>query len=276
MKEYDLAFGMGFSCAVSQALREAGLQYASFPLDWIGSPGLAESAAMVAGGFKDWFRREDLALHAVRRAPLYAHVYRNVRTGFGFPHDFPSFRGFDELYAEAAEKYARRIPRFLKALAGAKRALAVYLERPINPVQDDAAVLAARDRLAAAFPGAEIDLLYFHRQDGAREPAVRRLSDRVTAVGLDLVKRENGEISNIVERQLLTAYLKTVARVEDVRGAAAREARQAFEKGKRADRWNAKGPVSRFVNAQAFKLYRRLEKFLVARGLVPAEGPLWF
>ena len=276
MKQYDLAFGMGFSCAVSQSLRESGLQYASFPLDWIGSPGLAESVAMIVGGFADWFNREDLVLHAVRRAPLYAHVYRNAKTGFGFPHDFPSFRPFDELYAEANAKYARRIPRFLETLARSRKVLAVYLERPINRTLTDAELITAHAKLAAAFPGSEIDLVYFHRQDDAATAAVREVSARVTAVGVDLATRDGAEISNLVRREKMSEFLSAYATVADVRDAAAVKEREKFVRGKHEDRWHAKGPWSRFVNAQAFKLYRRLEKFLVARGLVPREGPLWF
>ena len=51
MKEYDLAFSLGSSCGVSQALRAAGLQFASYPLDWLGSRDVRRVAKVVAGNF---------------------------------------------------------------------------------------------------------------------------------------------------------------------------------------------------------------------------------
>ena len=47
MKTYDFIFSLGASCAVSMSLRDAGLQFASFPFDWIGSPGLLHEVEMV-------------------------------------------------------------------------------------------------------------------------------------------------------------------------------------------------------------------------------------
>ena len=47
MKEYDFIFSLGANCAVSMALRDVGLQFASYPFDWIGSPGLMAEVEMV-------------------------------------------------------------------------------------------------------------------------------------------------------------------------------------------------------------------------------------
>ena len=42
MKAYDFIFGLGAGCSVSQSLRDAGLQFASYPLDWIAAPGITK------------------------------------------------------------------------------------------------------------------------------------------------------------------------------------------------------------------------------------------
>ena len=60
MRNFDLAFSLGFSCGCSRALRAAGLQFASYPLDWTGSPGIVESARMIASDFAGWLERDDL------------------------------------------------------------------------------------------------------------------------------------------------------------------------------------------------------------------------
>ena len=84
-----MAFSMGFSCGGTMALRRAGLQYASYPLDWIGSPGIVASAKMIASDFAGWFEKDDLQLVAVRGGSFQNNVYQNRKTRFGFPHDFP-------------------------------------------------------------------------------------------------------------------------------------------------------------------------------------------
>ena len=52
MKAYDFIFGLGAGCSVSQSLRDAGLQFASYPLDWIAAPGLMQGVEMVERGFE--------------------------------------------------------------------------------------------------------------------------------------------------------------------------------------------------------------------------------
>ena len=67
MKEYDFAFSCGYSCAVTEALRAADLQFASFPFDWTASPGFRRCAKMIADDFKGWMEKDDLELVDIRR-----------------------------------------------------------------------------------------------------------------------------------------------------------------------------------------------------------------
>ena len=85
MKSYDLAFSLGFSCGTTQALRAAGLQFASFPLDWVGVPSLAVSVRAVEGGFAHWLEADDLKLVAeiLQRHPGKVPVYVNFRNSLG-------------------------------------------------------------------------------------------------------------------------------------------------------------------------------------------------
>ena len=73
-----MAFSMGFSCGGTVALRRAGLQFASYPLDWIGSPGIVASAKMIAADFVGWFEKATLKLEK----PAYVYESRSGR-GFG-------------------------------------------------------------------------------------------------------------------------------------------------------------------------------------------------
>ena len=81
MKSYDLAFGCGFSCGVTSALREAGLQFASFPFDWTATPSFIKAAKTIAEGFDHWLEKEDLELVDVKHSGINKRIYANRRTG---------------------------------------------------------------------------------------------------------------------------------------------------------------------------------------------------
>jgi len=270
MKSYDIAFSMGFSCGGTMALRRAGLQYASYPLDWVGTPGIQAGADMILSRFRDWLDKEDLELFAVRGGSFQMNIYRNRRTGFGFAHDFSRFRRLDEIFPEVAAKYARRCERFLDGLAKAKSALVVYVERPIDVRRPNDALLRARQTLTKACPACEFDLVYFHRVAGATACTAEDVASGVTAVGCEYAQLEFGEISHAIEPRAIADYLGKTAELA-VRPSAADEARYADETRKRKRAKTGTG-----LDRLKYRLYRTLEKQLIAKGLVPRDFPLWF
>lgn len=269
-KTYDIAFSMGFSCGGTMALRKAGLQFASYPLDWIGAPGVVRSAEMVVSGFAGWFERSDLQLVNVRGGSFQTNVYLNRRTGFGFPHDFSRFQTFEEAFPPTAEKYARRVSRFLSALDGAKTALVVYIERPIDRRAPDGDLVAARRILSERYPAVSFDLIYFHRREGAEGFSEEAVADGVVAVECEYAQLDHGEISHAIDWEVQARYLGErfrLAQTPDAAAAAAyakshREARR-MRFGSRLDEWK-------------YRLYRKLERELQEKGLVPRDRPLWF
>ena len=270
MKRFDMAFSMGFSCGGTMALRKAGLQFASYPLDWIGAPGIVASAKMIAADFAGWFEKEDLQLVAVRGGSFQNNVYQNRRTRFGFPHDFPRFFRFDEKYPETAEKYRRRAERFMRELGVAKTALVVYIERPINPRAADADILEAKRILEAKFPAVKFELVYFHLDEGRKGFSETSVADGITAVACDYVQYDHGEKSHAIDWDMQFRYLKERFKVEDRRS----ETEKAeYAKGKKADRRKKFGGK---LNEIKYRIYRRLEKELQEKGLVPRDFPLWF
>ena len=276
MRSYDLAFSLGFSCGASTALRVAGLQHASYPLDWVGSPGVVASARAIAADFSGWLERDDLRLYDIRRGALNKHVYLNSRTGFGFPHDFSSFVGFDEAYPEVCAKYDRRIARFCEIAGKAKRLLAVYIEFPVKGRASNAELAEARKVIAARFPGATVDLLYFHEGVGVVRPVVEEIAPGLTAVQVEYRELERGQVMHTVDHSRIARYLRENVSVTDGRSAEKESAYKVQKKAKRAQQWGAGGVFRRLVNRVSYRLYRKLEKRLVAEGLVPWEGPLWF
>lgn len=276
MRSYDLAFSLGFSCGTSIALRAAGLQYMSCPLDWVGSPGVVASAKAIAADFSGWLEKDDLRLYDIRRGALNKHVYLNARTGFGFPHDFSSFVGFDEAYPEVRAKYDRRIARFYDIAGKAKRLLAVYVEFPVKGPTPISELEEARRILSARFSGAGVDILCFHEGVGRLEPAVREPSPGITMVEVDYRTVERGQVMHTVDHSRIARYLKENVSVADVRSGEEKSGYVERKAAKRVQRWGSGGVFSRLVNRISYRLYRKLEKRLVDKGLVPWEGPLWF
>lgn len=275
MKQYDFAFSCGFSCGVTQALRAADLQFASFPFDWTASQGFLACAKMIESDFAHWMDRDELELVDVRRGGINKHIYRNRRTQFGFVHDFSSFRTFDENYPKESEKYARRIARLQECLAASKRVLAICVEWPILPRVSDAELAETKRVLTAKYPQVEFDLLYFFNENDRRVPRVVSSEDGITVVANDYRTFEYGELNHEMDNRGLIAYLKANVSVVDPRSEE-EKAKYAVGWSKQDKaRWHGKNWFEDFVNRAKFRQYRRLEKFLVKKGLVPRERPLW-
>lgn len=276
MKEYDFIFSLGASCAVSQSLRDAGLQFASYPFDWIGSPGLLRDVEMVEDRFCKWFEKEDLRLWDVRHEEgAVQRVYKNMRTSFGFPHEFTNAFTFEEGYGEAREKYDRRIERFYGDVGSARRALGIYLEVATRDRLPDEALADARRRLSAQFPGTALDLLYLFEDPSHREVRKVSESDGVTVACADYAKFLDGVPMHTVDRTEIVRFIRenfTVAG-HDIVGEKARY--EAEQKRRRKAHWG-KGRCSQWVNRKLFKAYRRLQDYLVGQKLLPGDRPCWF
>ena len=270
MKQFDMAFSMGFSCGGTMALRRAGMQFVSYPLDWIGSPGIVASAKMIAADFAGWFEKDDLQLVAVRGGSFQNNVYQNRKTRFGFPHDFPRFFRFEERYPETAEKYERRIRRFMSDLGAAKTALVVYIERPINPRATDADLAEAKCILEARFPETKFELVYFFLDEGRKDFAETAVADGITAVACDYVQYDHGEKSHAILADVPSAYFCGRFEVPDRRSAVEKESYVAAKKSDRREKFGGK------LNEIKYRIYRKLEKELQEKGLVPRDFPLWF
>lgn len=276
-KTYDLAFGCGFSCGVTQALRGAGMQFASFPFDWTATPSFPKAARMVAADFAHWMDRADLELVDVRHSGINKRIYMNRRTGFAFVHDFSLFMEPDVAYVAESTKYARRIARFGKALAASRRVLAVCAECPLlGPLRPE--TLAETKRIfETRYRNATFDLLYFHAVDGAAEARVESDGGGVTVVGCEYRKYlPGGVLYHEIDNTQIAAYLKANYVVPDPRSAEEKAKYDADWRKQDAARWHGRNVFETFVNRTAFRQYRKLERFLARKGLVPPERPLWF
>ena len=275
MKNYDMAFSLGFSCGCSRALRKAGLQFASYPLDWTGSPGIVASARMIASDFAGWLERDDLELVDVRAGRFGNRIYRSRRTRFGFPHEFSIFLTFDEAYGPTVEKHRRRIARLMEHVRASKRVLVAYVERPINPPAADADLVEAKRILEEKFHGVVFDLVYFC--PGEETCADREVAPGVTAVVRDYRQIVNGETWHEIDYGSIAAWLQAHAVVADPRSEAEKAAYAAKKSAEKRRRFaGERNPLRRKMNELAYKLYRHLEGMLQERGVLPRERALWF
>jgi len=278
MKEYDLAFSLGFSCGTSQALRAAGLQFASYPLDWTGEPDMMSGLRLVLDDFAGWFEAEDLVLVDVRHgAGFCTRCYRNRKTNLGFSHEFPDFMPFEESFPMVQGTYGRRVERFIESTRASRRILAVYMEFPSKPRAGDEYIVSARQALAEKLPHAEVDLLYVYVDPNGRKPELKELAQGVYVAGFDYRMYDEGKLSHYVDWAPLVPLLHESFRVVDSRSEGEKKDFAKFEKTSSDMRWGPdKSRFRRWLNKHAYKTYRSLERILVNRGLVQKEGPLWF
>lgn len=276
MQSYDLCFSLGIFCATSQALRKAGLQFCSCPLDWVSSPGIVASAEMVASGFAHWLDKEDLRLMEVRHGPgFFTRIFLNRRTGFGFGHEFSDFERFEPSYAKVKAMYDRRIVRMLERLEASSRMLGVFTELPVRPCASEDELRRAQRILKERYPGSSVDILYFYEDPACVEPRVVSSADGITVVAADYREFDHGVVTHFVRFDVLAGFLRGFASSRDYRS---EEERRRFADEMRRmseSRWGV-GRVRRRINRQAYRLYRYLERVLVNRGVFYREGPMWY
>ena len=219
MKEYDLAFSLGSTCGTSQALRAAGLQYASYPLDWLGTRGVVHMAEFVAGGFAGWFEKEDFELIDVWHGTGFGtRAYLNKKTQIGFSHEFSDFMPFDEVFPRIRETYERRAARFMESANAAKRILAAFVELPNLRHATLEEIVEARRLLSKKFSAAQVDILYVGVEEGKLEPELKEVSPGVFLADYDYRKfDEKGAVLHYINWEKLVSPLRANFRVPDTR-----------------------------------------------------------
>ena len=277
-KQYDIAFSLGFSCGCSQSLRAAGMQFSSYPLDWLGVPNSLAAANVIGRGFEGWMNQEDFELVDVNHGVGFCtRICLNRRTQLGYSHEFYDFRRFDDVFPEVKAVYERRISRFMSELRSAKRILAVYLEHTTRGKAEDGSIRETAEILRRKFPEAQVDFLYIYEKPGCGEPSVEQDADGITVVAADYSMVEDGRITQFVKIPVVAGFLKTHVFVEDTRTPEERAKYAANARTTRSARWGTDcSGFRRWLNHHAYKTYRTLERMLMDRGLVQKELPVWF
>ena len=264
---FDLVFGLGSACSCSQTLRAAGLQLASFPLDWVSGGDLACRTKLVLDGFADWMTAD--AWERQENPGAFKHdTYLNRVTGFVHPYDFDQGKTVAESYPSVKAKYDRRIARLLGLLANAKRVLLVWVGDP-----RDAQPLTAADveRCLAAFRsrylGAEFQMLALDCRPGVPpEKAEVTDGDGFRLVAFDYRCRTADAPAWTVEPDLLQPLFAGLS-VRDYRTDAERRAYAAAQRRRELERFGASNAVQLLVTKLQYRLYRHLCRHLARKNV---------
>ena len=262
--EYDFVFSLGAACSCSQSLRLAGLQFASFPFDWLYGGSITTRVEGLLTGFDGWFDAAQLVKHEIPWK--FEHeAYRHLKTGIVYKHDFDWNRPVAETAGAVREKYARRLKRLEEHLAASRRVLAVWIATPTTAAPADDELIACRARLAARWPGAGIELLALACERGRAfaDRVVRDAAPGVRVVSFDYFDGRDEFIDN----EKMAAFLKSALAAADYRTPEERRAWPAKQRALRYAQYGATNFWGYFVNKAHYRLYRHLKRWLARRGL---------
>lgn len=129
MKVYDIIYSIGRDCACASYMKRALLRATSGPFDWITGVGFSKRIDIIRDNFRDFLEKDFLKFQEKKPGKpddKACDYYYNQKTGFHFPHDFPTGIPLDTSLPDVQEKYSRRIARFYQNIRSAERVLIVY------------------------------------------------------------------------------------------------------------------------------------------------------
>ena len=263
---YDFAFSIGGACACSQTLRRAGMQFASFPLDWVGKyPSVTFVAELISKDFAGLLVREKM-IDCGPNPDNDMEIYRNGETGIYFLHDFRKGGNFELDYPIIEEKYRRRAERFAAFMKRSGRVLAVYVSVPNREEPKAADLLSARDLIALKYPDAEVDLLWFSQlKDVAFEPSnIERLNNHVFRAAFDF---QAAHAPNIADDKVLAPVLRSLVKsVRDYRTAEQKAGYKIAARQKKYALYKAKSFWQYQRNKFYYKLFKHFKNRLERSG----------
>lgn len=267
---YDFAFCLGSSCTATDVLRQAGLQFGTFPLDWVGRLGVAARTDLIVGDFEDFLRVDRLKLECASDDGRHLR-YVDVERGTAFFHDFPVGKALEESFPEVQAKYDRRIARFQRHLQDAKSALVVWIgdfrDARDGILATDAAFSDCLDRLEKRFPGTSFSMLVFDQAEAGAAPQERAVIDgRIRRMAVDYRDWSQGPESWALRIDRLLPYLARFT-VRDYRTT---EEKRAYHRAQRRDKYarlHVKSWWEALLVGFQYRLFRHLRKRLGRRGI---------
>jgi len=264
--KYDLVFGLGSACSCSETLRAAGLQLASFPLDWVSGSDLLARTALLTDDFAGFLNQGDF--ERVENADAFGHdTYRNGRTGLVHPHDFPQGAPLESSFAEVKAKYDRRIARLLSLLDRAHDVLVVWIGDPRDERRvSDADMRTCLDRLRKRWPSVRFELRVIECVPGVSSASPQiRAGEGFSYAGFDYHRTAPGAKPWEVVPELLVPRFADSA-VADYRTDEERRAHRRRLRERVLKRFGAKSTLDLLLTKFEYRLFKHLQKCLRRRG----------
>lgn len=263
--KYDFAFSLGAACPGSMSLRKAGMQYASFPLDWLSAASIAEKVGILLGGAYKLIAEDRLRIvEGGSGLENGCDAYQDTVTGICFYHDFPRGVALADSVAAIRAKYERRSARWTNLMGESKSVLAVFVDLVLRPSADEALV-AARKTLSAAYPSCEIDLLCVTQSKEAL--SVSKISDGVFRLTADYEIRKPGVTPQADAKIVAKLLKKVVAEISDYRTDEDRKSFRAKQRKKRFALYNAGNYPEYLVHRVYWKLFRHFKNVCERKGI---------
>jgi len=266
--KYDFAFSIGGACACSKSLRRAGMQFASFPFDWlVNYKSVTDAAAILASGFCGLLNHDQM-LYCGPNADNDKDIYQNRGNGIYFLHDFPKGGDFEREYPAVEDKYRRRAERFDSLMKRSRRVLMVYVTIPNESARTDAELIMAREHVSAAYPGSEVDFLVFSQKDGTAPDAAEVLNPALHLFRCEFDYRsDDSNHANVVNDRLVAMMLKRLVRkVSDYRTSEEKVRYRLIERRGKYDFYKASNVWELIRNKVYYKLMKHFQNMLERKG----------
>lgn len=265
-RRYDLIIGLGGACSCSQALREARLQFASFPFDWVLYSDLRTRVDQIRDDFVDWLPKDSLEDFMYEHTNTGA-IKRNVKTGVVFAHDFHRDVPLDEEWAQVAAKYRRRADRMYARIAASKRVLVVWIDVKFSPAASDDDCAYVLNTFRTRWPDVTFEMLCLNYDEGRPfADRTERESGAVRTVGFDY--RDYTDPGWIADYKLIARWLRREYAATDYRTAEEKANGRRLEREKRYARFKARGFLGYALTKFEYKLFSHLRKRLQRKGIV--------
>jgi len=267
-RKYDLCFCIGDTCKGTLSLREAGLQFLSFPLDWCGGPRFVEKASHIRDGFAGFLDVANLEKLPVAKTSQ-TQLYRDRKLGYTIIHEFHTNVPFEKELPVVRARLDRRINRFLGLLDHAKSALVLWINIPGAPVETPETAREVRRILAERCPNTHFDVLMMSYREGI---PVAEMSDEekdgVRHLGFDYKNHRGSTEYWEADQNLISTWLASQYEMDDYRTDAEKAAWAKKAATEKFDRFKAKNWFEYVHTKIQYKLYRHLAKRMERKGLI--------
>ena len=265
-RNYDLAVSLGGACGCSKSLRNANLQFASFPFDWLNGATLRDRADLISCGFAGWLE-DGLDKRPEPDGCIGESHWQDRRYGFGLLHDFDRKTPMETALPGVKEKYARRAAHLFRLVGESRRVLLVWTDVPTSPPASDADLKYLQDAFRTRWPNVTFDMLNLKYRAGvALKDRLVREKDGLRIVEFDYKDRR--EKAWRIDYRRVGEWLASEYEVDDYRTEAEKEKWKEAVSGHEYGRYHVTNFLDYVYTKFRYKVYRHLVKSLQRKGVI--------